>query len=284
MKRFLIALILVGSLSFGQTADQVREQVRTETKKRITNLNKKFDELLAITPSEKELRAACAVNCASPQVQDGLRNAAAKRMAALDDVVSQIHNEVDAYIARTVDRKQLDLDRKSIEQGLKQILVQVYDESASAFVLDSASGRSLIVVYALRKGTLMGERATSVTLRAYKATDIGVELADFTGDDMDGYGNLSVKELHSPVPDETWLLVLGYMTGANGPNVRMRVYAYDGAKFRTMWMPENVWGAFTIRVTDHGFTVDGSYYREDKERHDTYFLGPDGLYLRPSGK
>jgi hypothetical protein len=284
MKRFLLALILVSSLSFGQTADQVREQVRTETEKRITNLNKKFDELLAITPSEKELRAACAVNCASPPVQDGLRNAAVKRMATLDAVVSQIHREVDAYIARTVDGKHLDLDRKSVEQGLKQILVQEYDEPAFAFVLNSARGRSLIVAYALHKGLMMGERATSVTLRAYKTTDIGVELADFTGDDMAGYGNVSVKELHSPVPDETWLLVLGYMTGANGPNVRMRVYAYNGTKFRTMWMPENVWGAFTIRVTDHGFTVDGSYYREGQERHDRYFLAPDGLYLSPSGK
>jgi len=39
------------------------------------------------------------------------------------------------------------------------------------------------------------------------------------------------------VPDETWLLVWGQATGANGPNIKMGVYAYDGKKFRTTWCP-----------------------------------------------
>jgi hypothetical protein len=124
----------------------------------------------------------------------------------------------------------------------------------------------------------MGQGATSVTLRAYNAVEGHFKLADLTGDNLDGYGDVSVKELHSPVPDEMWLLVWGHMTGANGPNIRMRVYAYGGKKFRTMWMPENSWGGFTVHVTDRGFTVDGGYYREDGVRHDAYFLAPDGLY------
>ena len=112
---------------------------------------------------------------------------------------------------------------------------------------------------------LLGPRATSVTLRAYNLAGGRFELADLTGDNLDGYGSVSVKELHSPVSMP--LLVWGQMTGANGPNIRMRVYTYDGKKFRTVWMPENSWGNFTIHVTAHGFTVGGEYYREDHARH-----------------
>lgn len=224
----------------------MRQQLASEAEKRITNLSKKFDQLLMLTPSE------------------------------MDYVISQIQREVDAYLARAVDPNHF--DRESVEQRLKQILVHAYYDPPSAFVLNSAKGRSLVVVYALSKGTLMGPRATSVTLRAYNAAGERFELADLTGDNLDGYGSVTVKELHSPVSGEMPLLVWGKMTGANGPNIRMRIYTYDGRKFRPTWMPENVWGGFAVQVTEHGFTVDGDYYREDHARHDTYFLAEDGLY------
>ena len=288
MKRLVIALILATSpVGFAQSTGKMPDQLGSETEKRITNLSKKFDDLLVSTPAEKALQAACSVNCdsATPQIREESRKAAEARDTAMDQVVSDIHAEVDTYISRLVDPKHVDLDRKLVEQGLKEILSHLYqDQPPYAFVLNSAKSRSLMVVYVVPKGVLMGEGATSVTVRAYNTTGSVVKLADFTGDDMDGYGNVSVKELHSSVSDETWLLVWGYMTGANGPNVRMRVYAYNGKKFRTMWMPANDWGTFTINVTDNGFTVDGPYYRENKERHDTYFLGPDGLNLTSSGK
>ena len=75
---------------------------------------------------------------------------------------------------------------------------------------------------------------------------------------------------------------MGHYT--SGPNIRMRVYAYDGRKFRTMWMPANVWGTFTISLTESGFKVSGPYYHENKERHDTYTVAPDGLYLTSISK
>jgi hypothetical protein len=42
--------------------------------------------------------------------------------------------------------------------------------------------------------------------------------------------------------------------------------------------PANAWGAFTVGLTDRGFTIDGNYYREDKRRHDVYLLAEDGIY------
>jgi len=45
----------------------------------------------------------------------------------------------------------------------------------------------------------MGPRSTSVTLRAFHATEKGLKVGDVTGEDMDGYASVSVKKLPSPV-------------------------------------------------------------------------------------
>lgn len=124
----------------------------------------------------------------------------------------------------------------------------------------------------------MGSGGTAVTLRVYHVRGGRFRLANIAGKNMDGYGRVTVKELHSPKQGEVWLLLWGYMTGANGPNVRMRVVACDGKQFRDVWMPENSWGAFKVNVTANGFTVEGEYYREGGLRRDAYFIAEDGLY------
>lgn len=40
-----------------------------------------------------------------------------------------------------------------------------------------------------------------------------------------------------------------------------------------------MFGGFTIRVNENGFTIDGEYYRTGKKRPDAYTLAADGLYL-----
>lgn len=117
-----------------------------------------------------------------------------------------------------------------------------------------------------------------MTLRAYKVSGGRFILAAVTGNNMDGYGSVAVRKLHSPKQGELWLLLWGNMTGANGPNVRMRVFAADGKEFRPVWMPENSWGAFKVTITPSGFTVVGEYYQETKVRRDAYFVAEDGLY------
>jgi len=90
---------------------------------------------------------------------------------------------------------------------------------------------------------------SSTTLCAYEVSGSRVKLAGTTGSDMDGYGNVWVKRLRSPeLTDELWLLVGGQAFGANGLNIRMRIYAYDSEKLATRWMPANVWGTFTVTV------------------------------------
>jgi hypothetical protein len=206
----------------------------------------------------------------------------AKR-AELDKVSTAIQGSVDNFILRTVLTSDPNLDRESIANDLRQILSSVEDQPPATFVLRSRKGRALLVFYNIQKG-FMGDRSTTTVLKAYDGVGASLNISDSTGRDMDGYARLDVKELHSPVPDEIWLLVSGQMTGANGPNIRMRVFAFDGAKFRTIWMPANVWGAFSTRVTPDGFTVDGQLYRSDQQRHDAYILATDGLYLKRSDR
>ena len=281
MKQLLPVLALAASVCAGQTADQTHETLAS-AEDRVNALSRKVSQLLSPSPKEQELIAACKINCSTAQVQDGLRKISAERLVAMDAVVSQIHAEVDRYIIRTAHPKTPDLDHRGIESGLKQILSSAADMPPVALVSKSTGGYTLIVMYSLHKGDMMGPGATSVTLRSYRARGDRVELVDGTGSDMDGYGRVSVEELRSPTRDEAWILVSGYMTGANGPNARMRVYVCNSGKFRTMWMPANVWGTFTVRLTDGGFTVEGAYYRQDKKRRETYVLAPDGVYLVPS--
>lgn len=101
---------------------------------------------------------------------------------------------------------------------------------------------------------------------------------------MDGYRISEVKELPSPVQGEIWLLFSGRLYGANGPNCRMRIFAYDGKRFRTVWAPANIWGSFKIQLVPKGFVVSGDYYESNQRRHDHYYLGLDGVYWLPEDK
>ena len=184
---------------------------------------------------------------------------------------------MDAYVVGTLNGHVVGISPHRVAQDLKQILGETAVADPAVFLLESPHGRTLVVLYAIDAGTAM---TSSTTLRGYEVSGNRVNLAGTTGSDMDGYGNLWVKQLRSPeLTDELWLLVGGQAFGANGPNIRMRIYAYDGKKFATRWMPANVWGTFTVTLTDSGFRVDGQYYQEDKDRHDAYLIGEDGLYL-----
>ena len=46
-----------------------------------------------------------------------------------------------------------------------------------------------------------------------------------------------------------------------------------------MWMPENIWGRFSVTARDTGFKVEGDYYRRGGHRNDSYHLYEDGSGL-----
>jgi hypothetical protein len=202
------------------------------------------------------------------------------RRNAINVLVSKIHGEVDAYIAHTV--RPGYVDPGAVGQSLGRILGKAASGPMSAFVTSVEGTPSLVVAYMLPKGTSMGQGATSVTVRVYAVAEGGFRLVSAAGREMDGCAEVSLVRLHSPLPGQMWLLLTGFVTGANGPNNQMQVYAYDGAKFRPVWADDQ-WGHFTIRVTARGFTVDGDYYtaasgRNPPPRHDVYRLAKDGVH------
>lgn len=144
--------------------------------------------------------------------------------------------------------------------------------------------RSLIVAFGIYKEF----NQSSVTLRAYRATNGHFALVDATVHDFENYSRLSTRELHSSRPSpcdparQAWFLMSGYNITANGPSNRMRAYSFDGRKLQTAWGPENTWGSWTITVTEAGFIVDGAWYRPDPNgslrRHDEYFVDEAGFY------
>jgi len=272
----LIALLAVSA--FSQRKGPSEAELESNVAARVASLSKKFRDLLQPTAIEQQWEEACRKDCAQagPEIREGSAKDGAKRVKAMNAVASQIESEMDAYIARAV--RPSDVHPGLLEKRLCKILGNAADDAPPVFVTGGREGQSLIVAYTLWKGGMTGVGGTSVTVRAYAARQGAFLFVAATGEDLDGYAGVAVIKLHSPVPNESWLLVSGHMTGADGPNIRMRLYAYDGARFRTAWAPENAWGTFTIRVTDHGFTIGGNYYKENKTRNDAYFLADDGVY------
>ena len=278
----LALLITVSPLAaFAQTTNRREGQADAETTGRVARLAKRFDELKDLTESEREWMEACRHNCqaAAPGVREGAEMSEVDRKKAMSAVASQIHREIDAYIARTV--RPDHVDPAAVGRSLKRVLGENEIGPLSAFVTTVNGKPSLVVAYTLDQRR-MGPGGTSVTVRVYAVAQGSLRLAADTGDDMDGYANVELVQLHSPIPGELWVLLSGYMTGANGPNNEMRVYAYGGTGFREVWGPYDTWGTFAVQVTATGFSVDGDYYtaasgESRPARHDLYLLAEDGV-------
>lgn len=131
---------------------------------------------------------------------------------------------------------------------------------------------------AIRPARSTGPDGSSVTIRAYTPARTRFRRKAVADNDMAGYAVHTVVQLPSPTKDELFLLLSGGMMGANGPNTRMRTHAYARTRFRTVWMPGNIWGNFTIHPTKHGFRIKGDYYQTNKRRNDHYSLTEDAVY------
>lgn len=278
MARSVVMLMLLAApLGCAQTGYQSSDRLKTETERNVVSLSAKLKEVNQPTALDAELESQCKVNCSDSKLQTQMAGLNAQRLRASNEFVAQIHQSVDAYMVGTLNGHVVGISTHRVAQDLKQILGKTAVAEPAAFLLESPHGSTLAVFYAIGAGTAI---TSSTTLRAYDVSGNQVKLAGATGSDMDGYGNLWVKRLQSSeMTDELWLLVGGQAFGANGPNIRMRIYAYDGETFATRWMPANVWGTFTVMLTEGGFRIDGQYYQGDKDRHDAYLIGKDGLYL-----
>ena len=262
------------------TPEETLSKTAAAFARRIELLTKQFDTIRTRprTAAENAYFELCRHDCSTQQARSLRREVEAasdRERQLIDELAARIHREVDDFIAQAITPADL---TEFVELSLRQVLGSASDGEAVVFASEHDRKR-LAIVYTLGKARRHGTGATSVALRIYVERRGRFVLADSTGADLDGYIPESVKELPSPVPRESWFLLSGQLTGANGPNMRMRIYAFDGERFRTIWMPENAWGNFDIIVDDDGFTVKGHYYRGGP-REDGYFLSEDGVYRR----
>lgn len=287
MKQLATACMLLGMASLGlaQSTSSPDDGFISATQARIAALDHRLLDIGDATQRQMDT-LACRPNC-PPGTSERLGR---DMQTAMDVVLSQIQAEVDGFVLHTADTSVPDLNKAVVARGLEQILPNS-GQWRAVFQLNSGARRSLVVVYALLSGHVNG---SSVTLRAYKevpgdirrsgGSSTTLTLADTTGRDMNGYLGPSITELHPTtpsVPGKLFLLLSGVAMGANGPNTRMRLYRFDGDQFKTIWMPENVWGSFDIDTMGNWFTVTGEYYQEDRKRNDRYFVDDDYVALAP---
>ena len=209
-----------------------------------------------------------------------------------DAWTKQIHGEVDAYMGEirgpgfpspsgVADELTHLLSKSMPERG--------YADPVTARLAADEGGvaKYLLVSYSLSRGGAVDEAAT--TVRAYLPSAAGLRLVASGADDMEGYP-FFIRELSSPRRGEWWFLLYGF-TGSNGPHRRrIRVIAFDGSQFRTVWAPDDQYddGTFEseVSVTGRGNVISaerldvGRYYgRAGAPYHfvDEYLVSSDGV-------
>jgi len=204
-------------------------------------------------------------------------------------LTAQIQTIVDQYLTQGVDANKS--DDKDIEKSLKELMGDEHDADDPehyappfAQIGNVRGDRFLVVGYKLmRGGGAVNDSATSI--RGYRVQNGHFEFIAATGQDFDGYG-FFLKPLPSP-PNESWFLSWGALSGFNGNRTRVRVYAFDGTSFRTVWDPADLYNV-TVKLTKEGFAL--IHLDEDRYKRmlppyfvqDDYIVVPDGVRLLSS--
>lgn len=151
----------------------------------------------------------------------------------------------------------------------------------------SADGQ-LPVVYGLdRDGSRFLVLAASLTrpphhdvgtMRAYRSDGAGRwTVQAVAGEESEG-SYLRTAALPSPHPGELWLLASRRSITGNGRIVQVRVIAFDGTAFRTIWAPDAVLDP-TIAITERGLQIGYVVRRPPFTIEQEYTLAPDGVRL-----
>lgn len=217
-------------------------------------------------------------------------------LATKDDVTQSLLKEVDGYITESFQPKASTVDR--IRAGLSAALGSNTgnDVSRSKAVtrVDLPPGRFLIVGIELwRGGPAIEENA--VSFRAYRDTGdrfaFVSNLDDLHSSDSrnDSLGHLCFQPLSpSPNPDEFWFFALARASAQSPPTVAIRLYAFDGDRFRTVWSREDILSEGpdkVVEVTDSGFTITRLFDPTGRAAHspsvvihEQYTVSRDGVY------
>lgn len=192
----------------------------------------------------------------------------------LDGWTQRFVVEIDNYIQGTFAP---DEGAQRLQTKLRTLLAShvsspEYGDLPLVQLADLPSGRVLLVAYTI----VRGPHHDLPVVRGYQWDTDRFRLVDGAAEDFSDY-DMFKTVLPSPIRSELWLLAWGQAHTFNGKKVRIRIYAFDGRVFRTIWNPEDVFNA-DVRVTISGFVVD--HYLLDRrpwrEVHDEYVLTPAG--------
>jgi hypothetical protein len=189
-----------------------------------------------------------------------------------EQATTDLFTHVDAYISDSFNAGTA--SPESIKNGLDRLLVarrtDSYNDGAFAKFVDLRAGRFLLSTVELwRGGGAINESA--FRLSAYSAVQEVFTRQASTGSEMDGFGVLT-NTLPSPVPGESWIICHGALYGYNGTKVRVRIYAFDGTSFRTIFQPEDFLASGfdeSFELTTAGFKLhsvrktDGNLYTDE---------------------
>jgi hypothetical protein len=200
-------------------------------------------------------------------------------VAGRDSATLRIQSEIDAYIRMAFDPAQA--SSQTLERNIRAALAdhkpnEAYGDLALARVGNLTRGRSLVVAYTIVKPP----HHDLPTIRGYRAAEGRFELVAMARPDFTTF-NMFKTEIRSPIDGEIWLLAWGQEHTANGRYIRLRLFAFDGARFRTMWSPDILFNA-DVKVVDQGFVIEHIPFRKGYKTRDEYALTPAGPVLTRS--
>jgi hypothetical protein len=158
-----------------------------------------------------------------------------------DDLTRRLLDEVDAYIADSFDASSA--TAAQVKAGLDALLgiKEGGLTNQFAFTANLPSGHFLIVgVELLRGGQAISEDA--ISFRAYEQAGKSYRLVSSTANLSDS----SLVALHAlalpspPIAGQFWIMAWADVPPRSPFTIAMRLYAFDGKEFRTVWAPGEI--------------------------------------------
>ena len=218
------------------------------------------------TPKSVSDRAA-AVAKISKQLQWHDESSREQYNKTKERATKDVLGEIDGFVAASFSPRTAAAGR--VKVGLDELLGHKDGDWGTnvAFTPALRAGRFLVIATEIpRGGPAIAEDAVSI--RAYKDEDNRFTLVDETGHDLDDHFLNTEALPKAPIEGEFWFIAWGDQPPRSPYSVAMRIYAFDGSKFRTIWTPadiivQNV--ASAVQLTADGFAVD----RLDFDRYST---------------
>lgn len=136
--------------------------------------------------------------------------------------------------------------------------------------------RTLLVAYTILRGG-EGIPDSLPVLDFYVQTSSEWELKDTAPTDLTA-STLFIRRMDSPLAGELWYLVWGNRLGDTGTRLRIRLYAFNGAKVRTVWKSSDLTHGVMQEVAAKSITFNyEKVYNSGQRTYENLYITPNGL-------